>query len=216
MNHKYNANTNAEIKKIYFYLYFIRKNNMAKNINYSNYMSIVYLLFILMVVFLGLFIAEKLKSKKNAPVVDQYNKFANGDATNNLFIKYGGLQTIQAVVDSAVTNLLAEPTLSNVFAVVGESGHRTGAALKSALDLQFSYLFGSSFVYPGRTFTRGAIIDARNMKASHAGLGITQAQFTTFVNILVQTLLSAGVSQADVNALAPGLQSMVNDIAEVS
>lgn len=179
----------------------------------SNYCNV--LLAILCIVFLGLFIDTKMKESKNAPVVKQYEQYQQGNSTNNLFIKYGGLDTVKAVVDSAVTNLLNEPTLSNVFAVVGTPNHRTGAMLKSALDLQFTYLMGGPLVYPSKTLTRGAIVDARSMKASHTGLGITTAQFNTFVNILVSTLLAAGVAQEDVNVLGPGLKSMITDIVEV-
>lgn len=180
---------------------------------YSHFFNL--LLGALLIVFVGLYVHSKMLEREHKPIVSQYENFANGNATNNLFIKYGGLQTVQAVVDKAVANLLAEPSLANVFAVVGETGHRTGSALTAALDLQFSYLFGAPFVYPGRTFTRGAIIDARNMKSSHAGLGITTAQFNTFVQILVSTLLQMGVAQSDIDQLAPGLTSMVSDIVTV-
>lgn len=153
---------------------------------------------------------------KYSQLIKNYQAFETGNTTNNLFIKYGGLQTVQAVVDAAVTNLVAEPTLQSVFAVVGQPGHRSGPQLKACLDLQVSALLSGPFAYPARTFTRGAIVDARSMKASHMNLQITTAQFNTFVNILAQTLIQSGVTQADVDALAPGLEAMVGDIVTVS
>lgn len=148
-------------------------------------------------------------------LIRQFHKFECGDATDNLFIKYGGLATIQTVVDSAVTNLLAEESLASVFAVVGTDGHRSGPQLKACLDLQFSSMFGAPFVYPGKTFTRGSIVDARTMKASHQHLTITRDQFNTFVSVLAKTLLDAGVSQTDLDILGPQLNAMVDDIVTV-
>lgn len=148
-------------------------------------------------------------------LIHNFEKFEKEDASQNLFIKYGALQTIQAVVDAAVTNLLNEPSLAPVFAVVNQPGHRSGVALKACLDLQFAALFGGPFVYPSKTFTRGVVVDARSMKASHCHLNITQDQFNTFVNVLVETLLDAGVTQDDVNMLAPALKNMAKDIVNV-
>jgi hypothetical protein len=150
---------------------------------------------------------------RNQAIVRAHLRFQNSKTT--LFEKYGGLQTIMAVVDLAVTNLLAEPSLAGPFAVVGQPNHRSGTQLKSCLDLQFATLFGGPFVYPSKTFTRGVCVDARNMKESHRGLKITTAQFNTFVSVLAKTLLDAGVSEADVNAVAPGLKAMLTDIVEV-
>jgi hypothetical protein len=135
---------------------------------------------------------------RNQAIVRAHLRFQNSKTT--LFEKYGGLQTIMAVVD---------------FAVVGQPNHRSGTQLKSCLDLQFATLFGGPFVYPSKTFTRGVCVDARNMKESHRGLKITTAQFNTFVSVLAKTLLDAGVSEADVNAVAPGLKAMLTDIVEV-
>jgi len=147
-------------------------------------------------------------------LVDRYRSFECGTAENNLFIKYGGIQGIMGAVDVAVSNLIAEPTLANVFSVVGQPTHRSGLELKACLDLQFSSLLGFALPYPSRTFTRGISVNARNMRDSHRniGLNITTAQFNTFVNILATSLVQAGISQADVNALAPTLTAMSSDI----
>jgi truncated hemoglobin YjbI len=126
----------------------------------------------------------------------------------------GGADTIQKAVDNAVTALKADPTLSNVFAVVGTDGHRSDAQLKSCLDAQFSTLMGYPLPYPSKTLTRGSIVKARNMRDSHKNLnlGITQAQFDKFVSILATSLVQTGVPQSDVNALAPSLTAMASDI----
>lgn len=153
--------------------------------------------------------------RKHGSLVKAYSKYESGDASDNLFIRYGGLQTIQAVVDQAVTNLLAEESLADVFSVVGQPNHRSGVQLKACLDIQFANMFGFYTPYPSKTFTRGVTIDARSMKASHAGLKITTAQFNTFVGVLAKTLLDAGVTQEDVNTVSPALNGMITDIVTV-
>ncbi|RYE16654.1 MAG: hypothetical protein EOP45_17110 [Sphingobacteriaceae bacterium] len=141
----------------------------------------------------------------------QYDNYQN---TTTLYETLGGSATIQVAVDNAVTALLAEPSLSNVFQVVGETGHRTGDQLKSCLDLQFSSLLGSPIPYPSKTISRGEIVKARSMAESHRkqNLGITQQQFNTFVSILAASLVKTGVPQANVDALAPTLTAMSVDI----
>lgn len=176
-------------------------------------MFFLFVLFVIIVVLLYT-IGRILMCEKK--VLIKYVKFEEGDAASNLFIKYGGLQTVQAVVDSAVTNLLAEESLASVFSVVGTPNHRSGDALKACLDLQFQSLLGGPLLYPGKTFTRGVIVDARTMKASHRHLTITKEQFNTFVAVLIKTLLDAGVTQTDVDELAPTLNGMVCDIVTVS
>jgi len=167
----------------------------------------IFILFVLLILYIVLSVMPHRDMIKN------YWRYQSSSKT--LFEKYGGLQTIQAVVDASVVNLLAEPSLSNVFAVVGQEGHRSGPQLKSCLDLQFAALFGGPFAYPAKTFTRGVTVNARTMKDSHRGLKITTAQFNSFVNILAKTLLDSGVATEDVNAVAPGLKAMLKDIVEI-
>lgn len=132
-----------------------------------------------------------------------------------LFEKYGGLQTVQKVVDDAVANLVAEPTLANVFAVIGQANHRSGIMLKSLLDSQFTALLGGPAIYPSKSFTRGVCVDGRSMKDAHRGLKITTAQQQKFISILAQTLKEDGVTDEDIAKVAPALNAMTRDIVEV-
>lgn len=149
--------------------------------------------------------------KINQNIVDQYRTYQN---TTTLYETLGGADTVKVAVDNAVNALLAEPTLANVFAVVGTHGHRTGAQLKSCLDAQFSTLMGYPLIYPTKTLTRSNIVKARSMRDSHKNinLGITEAQFDKFVSILATSLVQTGVPQANVDALAPSLVAMASDI----
>jgi len=146
-------------------------------------------------------------------LITAYNSFQTGTASNNLFIKYGGMDAVQTIVDSIAANAGADATLSPFFGVLNQTGHDTGAQLKSLLDLQISYLLGSSWVYPGRSFTRGVCVQGRSMKASHAGLQITNAIFDRFLTIaIIPALISAGVSDADIAAASPALENLRKEI----
>lgn len=182
--------------------------------------SIVLILFFLLLICISvLYVTNQRFScyvREHGCLVRSYQKFTGGDESNNLFIRYGGLQTVQTVVDQAVTNLLAEETLAPVFSVVGTPGHRSGVQLKACLDLYFCHLLGFYTPYPSKTFTRGVIVDARSMKASHTHLTITQEQFLLFNSVLAKTLTDAGVSASDVSQLAPKLNALMCDIVTVT
>jgi len=182
--------------------------------------SIVLILFFLLLICISVLYVTNQRYqcyvREHGCLVRSYQKFEGGDASNNLFIRYGGLQTVQAVVDQAVTNLLAEETLAPVFAVIGKEGHRSGIQLKACLDLFFCRLLGFYTPYPSKTFTRGIIVDARSMKASHAHLSITQEQFLLFNSVLAKTLTDAGVSAADVSQLTPELNALMCDIVTIA
>ena len=182
--------------------------------------SIVLILFFLLLICISvLYVTNQRFScyvRENGHLVRAYHKYSAGDASNNLFIRYGGLQTVQSVVDQAVTNLLAEETLAPAFAVINTPNHRSGVQLKACLDLYFCHLLGFYTPYPSKTFTRGVILDARSMKASHAHLKITQEQFLLFNSVLAKTLTDAGVSATDVSQLTPRLNALMCDIVTVT
>lgn len=181
--------------------------------------SVVLLLVLLLVICISVLYVTNQKFsgyvRKNGRLVRHYTRFEYGDASTNLFIKYRGLQTVQDIVDQAVTNLLQEDTLKEPFSVVGTSGHRSGDALKACLDLYFAEALGAPFVYPGKTFTRGVIVNARNMRASHCHLKITQEQFLLFNSVIAKTFTEAGVEDADLAKITPKLNALMTDIVTV-
>lgn len=153
------------------------------------------------------------KYDKYSDMVTAYDQFQTGTAENNLFIRYGGITAIQAVVDNIATNAGNDPELAPFFGNLGKPGNDTGAQLKSTLDLQLSSLFSGPFVYPGRAFTRGVTPVGRSMSDSHRGLQITNDIFSRFLTVaVVPALRSAGVSDTDIAAAAPALESMRNQI----
>lgn len=153
--------------------------------------------------------------RKHGRLVKHYTRFESGDASTNMFIKYHGLKKVQEIVDQAVSNLLQEDALKESFSVVGNPGHRSADELKACLDLYFSEALGAPFVYPGKTFTRGVIVNARTMRASHCHLKITQEQFLLFNSVIAKTFTEAGVDDADLAKITPKLNALMTDIVTV-
>lgn len=155
------------------------------------------------------------------PVIESFKRFQSG---NTLFSQIGGIEVVQAVVDSAAANLTSDSMLAPFFGVVGEEGHDTGLQLKASLDLLFTTLLGGPTCYTGmgrsvtsrgRTFTRKVNFVARSMRDSHRGLDVTQAVFDRFVQVLADTLIQNGLTEEQVGALAPQLNAMAASIVTV-
>jgi truncated hemoglobin YjbI len=122
-------------------------------------------------------------------------------SSQTLFEKYGGAPTIRTVVDNAVTALVSDPVTAPFFAGTLATPGRPDR-LKSCLRLQFTAVFGGPATYPGRNDQGDMCAD---MVTAHRGLNISGAVFDRFIMDVAVVLRSAGVSEADVNAVAPTL-----------
>ena len=122
-------------------------------------------------------------------------------ASQTLYEKYGGAPTIRTVVDNAVTALVSDPVTAPFFAGTLATPGRPDR-LKSCLRLQFTAVFGGPATYPGRNDQGDMCAD---MTTAHRGLNISGAVFDRFIMDVAMVLRSAGVTEADVNAVAPTL-----------
>jgi truncated hemoglobin YjbI len=127
----------------------------------------------------------------------------------SLYDKYGGAPTVAKVVDDAVGGVLADCQLAPYFAVVGTTGHDTGAELKSCLRLQFTALMGGPATYPGTNDEGDVCVD---MKTIHTGLQIPGNVFDKFLMDLAGVLKTDGVTDADIATMATALQMTKTDI----
>ena len=127
----------------------------------------------------------------------------------SLYVKYSGKPTVTKIVDDAVAGLLADTKVSPFFAVIGKPGHDSVARLKSCPVLQFSALLGGPYTYPG-TNDNGDMCES--MKTAHAGLNITSAAFGQFVTDLAGVLKADGMSDADIQIVAPAVVGLKADI----
>jgi hypothetical protein len=128
------------------------------------------------------------------------------DAGPSLCTKYGGYGTAEAVVDQLVSVLAADCRIGTFFTTL--TAPRL-VHVRDCLVKQVAVVLGC----PGiRYDVDNAGAECRDMKTSHKGLSIRQADFDALVQDLVSVLVKSGVSQADIDAIAPSILALRDDI----
>jgi len=120
-------------------------------------------------------------------------------ASDTLYAHLGEHDGIAAIADQLVDRSAADPVTQRSFQKVDL------VRLKRLLTEQLCALSGGPERYTGDT-----------MRESHAGLGITEAEFYGMVDHLRTILDARGVAQADKNALLAKLAPMQRDIIDPS
>lgn len=113
----------------------------------------------------------------------------------SLYDRLGGAPALSAVIDDFVGNVATDPRINGFFANTDVS------RLKRLLNEQVCAGTGGPCQYTGRS-----------MKATHTGMGVTEAHFNALVENLVKTLDKFGVPAREKNELLGVLGSMKNDI----
>ena len=121
-------------------------------------------------------------------------------AAPTLYKRLGGYDAIAAVTDDFLGRLLAEPRFAKFFS--GASNDSKQRIRQHIVD-QLCFATGGPCIYTGRT-----------MKASHAGLGITEEDWNTAVADLVASLNKFHVPAKEQGELAAILTSVKGDIVE--
>ena len=118
----------------------------------------------------------------------------------SLYDRLGGYNAIAAVVDDFVGRLIADKQFERFFA-----GHSTDSKkrIRQHIVDQFCAAAGGPCVYTGRT-----------MKDSHAGLGISDAEWDAAAKHLVATLDKFKVGDAEKKDLLAFVTSLKADIVE--
>ena len=116
-------------------------------------------------------------------------------APKSLYDRLGGEAAIKAVVDEFVANVSADTRINKWFANADID------RLKGNLVNQIGQASGGPQVYTGR-----------DMKTTHAGMGIDDAAFDALVEDLVKALDAAGVQQKEKDELLGILGPMRTDI----
>ena len=128
------------------------------------------------------------------------------DAGPPLCTKYGGFATVQVVVSDLVGALVADCRISRFFTTL--SAERVGH-LHDCLVKQVAVVMRC----PGIKYDiDNAGVECRDMKTAHKGISIRQADFDALVQDLVTVLARDGVAQADIDALAPSVLALRDDI----
>lgn len=115
----------------------------------------------------------------------------------SLYQRLGGLEAITAVVDDFVANVAADSRINGRFATTDIP------RLKRLLIEQICAGTGGPCTYTGR-----------DMKTTHAGMGITDAEFDALVEDLVRSLDKFKVPAAEKEELLGILGPMKADIVE--
>lgn len=115
----------------------------------------------------------------------------------SLYDRLGGKPAITAVVDEFVANVAADQRINGFF------GNTDIPALKGHLVNQICEASGGPCKYTGR-----------DMKTTHEGMGITEAQFNALVEDLIAALDKFKVPEKEKNELLGLLGPMKGDIVE--
>ncbi len=122
-------------------------------------------------------------------------------AQKSLYERLGGEPAITAVVDQFIANVLADERINKRFArTTGERAQR----FRTNLINQIGEATGGPQKYTGLS-----------MKAAHAGMGITTAEFNALVEDLVAALNKFNVPEKEKSELLAILAPMQKDIVEV-
>lgn len=126
------------------------------------------------------------------------NVGAQEPGTKSLYERLGGYNPLAAVVDDFIGRLVNDKQLGRFF--VGHSKDSKQAMRQLIVD-QLCEAFGGPCIYKGR-----------DMKTSHDGLGISNADWEKSVKLLIATLDKFKVPEKeknDVLAAASGLKSQI-------
>ncbi len=118
-------------------------------------------------------------------------------ADKTLYDRLGGKPAITAVVDDFVGRVAADGRINGKFA------NTNIPRLKMLLVEQICQASGGPCVYTGRS-----------MKATHVGMGVSNADFDALVGDLVATLNKFKVPEREKNELLGALGPMKGDIVE--
>ena len=115
-----------------------------------------------------------------------------------LYQRLGGREAIKLVVDDFVANLAADPRVNQRFKAL--DGGQV-AKLQTNLADQICDATGGPCAYLGK-----------DMKAAHAGMGITEAEWNATVEDLVKSLNKLKVGPVEQQELLSALGGMKKDI----
>jgi hemoglobin len=122
------------------------------------------------------------------------------DAPASLYHRLGGYDAIAAVTDDFFVRLSHDATLACFFG--GLSRDSLGKFRQHVVE-QICFATGGPCVYTGR-----------DTRTSHAGLGITEAEWNTTVNHLVASLDKLKVGDREKNELLATVSTLKKDVVE--
>jgi hemoglobin len=125
---------------------------------------------------------------------------AQGMSEKSLYQRVGGYDALAAVVDDFIGRLVADKRFEKFF--VGHSEDSTKRIRQHILD-QFCAATGGPCIYVGR-----------DMKTTHKGLGITEADWDSAAKHLTASLDKFKVPEKEKNEILAFVTSLKKDIVE--
>ena len=125
---------------------------------------------------------------------------AQQTAAPTLYKRLGGYDAVAAVTDDFIARLAGDPGLARFF--VGHSSDSLKKIRQHVVD-QLCFATGGPCVYTGR-----------DMKTSHAGLGITEKDWDASVKLLVATLDKFNVPVKEKDEVLTAVSGLKKDIVE--
>lgn len=142
-------------------------------------------------------------------------------ASPSLYQTLGGQAGITKFVTDVLTAEVSDPTIAPFFApnLASAAGHPTAQQIGKCLILQISAASADKtkgdpeFTYPG-PIDDGYV--CRDMKTTHAGLGISDSVFSTFAQIATTVAQKDGLSGTTLDIVGQFLSSQKTLIVEAS
>lgn len=129
-----------------------------------------------------------------------------GPLAPSLCTKYGGYDTVAKVVGDLVGTIFADCRISIHFTSLKPDRQ---LHVVDCLTKQVAVLMHC----PGIKYDIDSNgVECRDMKATHKGLSIREEDFNALLDDVVTTLTADGVAKEDIDALAPGLLFLKDDI----
>ena len=122
------------------------------------------------------------------------------DATTSLYNRLGGYDAIAAVANNMLPRLMADEQLGRFWQNRGENG------IERAKQLLIDFLAhasGGPMLYTGR-----------NMTTTHRGMQISEADWTSFIGHLTDTLRHFDLPAAETNDVLTFIESTKSEIVE--
>ena len=156
--------------------------------------------FCVLIAISGSALAQQPQQTMNTPVARTISTPDGGQDKKSLYTRLGGYDAITLVVDDFITRLATDKRFEKFF--TGFSDDSKKRLRQHILD-QFCAAAGGPCVYTGR-----------EMRTSHKGLGITEADWDAAAKHLVEALDKYKVPEAEKNELLAFVVTQKKDIVE--